>query len=870
MKKTNKKLITLLLSGMLGVAALGVGAMKTDAVSAADAETTKKYYTLTDVFYSDATGAISADNENGANATAQTTKFTLSKGESVEFRRNLALKWFDEVDGTVGAQYFSMKFALADTNFENLSIVLESESASANADNKATNKVTFKKVDETKLSVWVNDVKSETEIAVADAKAGITLALSETEGADYGVFDVVLNGTVLQQKVIENGKEKVIALPFENIGANYAAYTSGKVTPLSIISEKEETEENEPATAAATDTVVYLYELNNQRFNNIIEESEKMKVPDTAAPVIVINDKIADGLLIGTAFAYYSPTVIDVMPSSDAKITGRSFYQWNPTDTSVVYNTEMKSSHYFMDTTYYCWKYYLADDGSTYETEAEAKASGKTYKKMTVNYATETEAKESGKPYEATTVYKENNNTEFLSVKYAVQDDAMELNESKKEYQLAWYAEGSAKTDMPVGEENVSCIHLNKKNDGAFYTYITLGEDENGEGINVITNQAALDDEIKAYQSALEKAAQEASAGSNSYIYYPSLSWLIGDNNGYRNLKFVICYKSPSSSTGKSTSPLSYNGLRLSTTDEGYYEFKVYATDAAGNGMEYYLDGELVKVNATNIWEIEEIPTFSYVIERKGVSIKNDSDTTTKRKDDVEYNGKFTGYSDPTVVGMVNKQSAYALYKVDLSAYNSTIEAGKPQLTLSLMSGITYASLKSEIDAQFKAGNIPEKGEYFDFYLDLYAKKLASKVAGSADAIKACFVRIDEYDSTITEEDVEWATNKFKWNSSSKTFEAVENCNYLILADYYEKDLATQRVMAYKVIEIEEEEYTHLLKTKWIKDNITSVVLFAVAGVMFVMIIILLLVKPSEETLEEVETAADEENAKKKNKKNRK
>ena len=510
----------------------------------------------------------------------------------------------------------------------------------------------------------------------------------------------------------------------------------------------------------------------------------------------------------------------------------------------------MKSSHYFMDTVYY-----VAADGKTFATKTEAEE----YKST------------SGKAYTATTVYKENSNTEFLSVKYAVQDDAMELSSTKKEYQLAWYAEDSAKTEMTVGTEKVSCVYLNKKSEGAFYKYIELGD-----GKNVITDEAAFDKEIEDYQAALAAAAKEAVAGSGSYIYYPSLSWLIGDNNGYRNLKFVICYKSPSSPSGSSTTALSYNGIRLSTTAEGYYEFKVYATDAAGNAMQYYLDGELVKVNATNIWDIEEIPSFSYVIERGGVSIKNDSDTTTKRKDDVEFNGKFSGYSDPTVVGMISKMSAYALYKVDLSAYNNDLSAGKTQLTLSHLSGITYASLKTDIDAQFKAGNIPEKGEYFDFYLDLYVKKLAGKVGVSLTdtaalaKIKSCFVRIDDYDSTITEEDVEWETNKFKWNSSNKSFEAVENCDYLILADYYEKNLATQRVMAYKVIEIEEEEYTHVLKTRWIKENITSVVLFAIAGVMFVMIIVLLLVKPSEETLEEVETAADEESAKKKNKKNRK
>ena len=76
--------------------------------------------------------------------------------------------------------------------------------------------------------------------------------------------------------------------------------------------------------------------------------------------------------------------------------------------------------------------------------------------------------------------------------------------------------------------------------------------------------------------------------------------------------------------------------------------------------------------------------------------------------------------------------------------------------------------------------------------------------------------------------------------------------------------------MAYKVIEVEAEEDVNYIKTPWIKDNITSVVLFAIAGVMFVMIIVLLLIKPSDETLEDVEDAADELTKKKKIKKNSK
>lgn len=844
MKKTNKKLITLLLSGMLGVAALGAGLVKTDAVYADESTAPAvKTYTLTDVFSSNHTSVVGAEKKADAD-TAETATFTLSKGENVEFRRNLALKWFDEVGGAVSAQYFSVKLSLKNTNFDALSVVVESESANANADGKATNKVTFTKTASGTLAVSVNGVASGTEIAATDE---IAITLSEDANAEYGTFNLLLNGV----KVGE----------FTNIGANYAAYTSNKVIPFSIVSEKEEGEEVD---ATAEDAVVFLHELNNQKFDNIVIEKDVKKVPDTAAPVIVINDDITDGLLIGTAFSYYAPTVLDVMPNSDSKIATRSFYQWNPADATVTYNKDMKSTHYFMDTTYY-----VAADGSVFATREDAAAAGK--------------------EVTATTVYKENDNQEFLSVKYAVQDDSMELSKTTKEYHLAWYADDNAKET----KNGVEYVYLNKKNEGATYNYITAGwtddkgdtDTSNDEFIkeNVISQadingkvegdadfdaDTTFAKQVEKYQTALEKVAQEASVGSNSYVYFPSLAWLIQDNNGYRNLKFVICYKSPSSTAGKSTSALSYNGLRLSTTDEGYYEFKVYATDAAGNPMKYYLDGELVNVSATTIWDIEEIPSFHYTIERKGVSIKNDSDVASKRKDDVEFNGKFSGFSDPTIVGMSSKKSAYALYKVDTSVYNEDLAASKKALTDDVMAGITYASLKTEIDKQFKDGNIPAKGEYFEFYLDIYARKLATALGATSEPeiekIKSCFVRIDDYDSSITEDDAAWDTNKFQWNSSNKSFVAVEECEYLIFADYYESDLATQRILAYKVIEVEAEEDVNYIKTKWIQNNITSVILFAIAGVMFVIIIILLLVKPSDETLEDVEEAANEQNNKKK------
>ena len=865
MKKTNKKMITMLLAGALGVATLGAGLWKTD-VAAADETTAAKTYSITEVFKSDASNVIGADNKGVAEA-KDTVKFTLAQGESVEYRRNLALKWFDEVTVGEGAtatkevkpQYFNVKFSLTDSNFYQLSIVVESEAAQANEDNKAENKVTFKK-DGDKIIVSVNGVDSAISVKANEI---YTLTLSESKNANYGTFNVLLNGEVIGE--------------FTNIGANYAKYESAKVIPFAVVSEEEPKEENGVASASdsseesaeaesseensegsvesdseedsseiteedAGKTVFYLHELNGQAFDEI--ETGTKKVADTAAPVVVINDDIIDGLLIGTAFPYYTPTVLDVLDttSGDKLLTTREFYQWNPSDTLVSWNTKMKATLYFKPTTYY-----FAEESNE-----------------TFYYATRDDAVNSGKEFKATTVYNQFDK-EFISVKYTVKD----ASEKQQTYELAWYADETAKEEKAVGEFSQEYIYLISKNDGPTYKHIGL-DDENAK--NEIVNEKAYEEAVAGYQSALDCgdpdhadcscAAKEATAGSNSYIYFPSLSGLIEDNSGYRNLKFRICYKSEKETSSKSSGLLSYNGLQLSTSNEGYYEFKVLATDAAGNAMQYYLDGELVTVTTSNIWDIEEIPTFHYTIKRDKLSILNSSDNVSKRKDDVELNGKFSGFSDPTIKGIQGtKVSSYALYKVDTSAYN-----GNKALTYDLMASITYAEIKTEIDKRFKI-EIPSGDELFELYMEIYREKLAVKLSTTADALKDCFIRINEYDPAITEGDSGWEHNKFNWNASAKSFEAVEECEYIIFADYYDSKYQQQHIAAYKVIEVEAEAYVKYEKTQWLKNNITSVILFAIAGVMFVMIIVLLLIKPSDETLEDVDAAAAEKkNGKKKGK----
>ena len=119
----------------------------------------------------------------------------------------------------------------------------------------------------------------------------------------------------------------------------------------------------------------------------------------------------------------------------------------------------------------------------------------------------------------------------------------------------------------------------------------------------------------------------------------------------------------------------------------------------------------------------------------------------------------------------------------------------------------------------------------------------------------------------------EWAAsdNKYNWKPDSRSFTAATSDLYLIMADYWDTDMKyVDHAPAFKLVEVESAKDIIKGETEWLKNNIVSVILFAIAGVMLILIIILLLVKPSEETLEDVdeEIIAKRKQATDKNKKN--
>ena len=207
------------------------------------------------------------------------------------------------------------------------------------------------------------------------------------------------------------------------------------------------------------------------------------------------------------------------------------------------------------------------------------------------------------------------------------------------------------------------------------------------------------------------------------------------------------------------------------------------------------------------------------------------------------------------IIGANNERSSYALYKINLGAY----KAGT--ITSDTLSKITYSSLKTEaqrlIEVAVANGTAIADIDYAAINVEAYASLIAKAVNGNQADVKAIFVEIDAYNDRITEDNEEaWnnSDNKYNWKPDSQSFKAAEAGMYVIIADYWDADFAfVDHTPAYHLVEVESEADVIKGETEWLKNNLVSVILFSVAGLMLILIIILLLIKPSDETLEDLD-----------------
>ncbi len=738
--------------------------------------------------------------------TAATDKvsFALSNGEYVRYNRDLAFKWYTAKDT---ASYFNMQFSFSNLDFTSITFEMESEASVVNEEEKAVNAVEFKVVENALQAAVVNaDTTNENkQFQAISYAAGETLTLSFLEGSAFDTFKVKLNDVTFTEE-------------FTDIGANYGDYTYEEIHPLEITA----------ALAADKETSVTIQSLNGQSFD--ASHVQGGQITDDTAPVLVVNEDVTT-FQFGTAFSL-SYEKVDVLQSTGLT-ENKKYYQWNPADEKVSYDNTLSSSVYFMDTVYYV-------DPSNPANVVKDKTSG----------------------FTATNVLKENGK-EYISVKFTLTDDS---NKSA-DYYLSWYASGvesKTLTEKTEGATPVATdyIVIEKNEEGAKYSYITLNDAEKKNE----QDETAMESGVAAYQTLLRKAAASVSAGADSKISLPDVEWLIQDNGGYRALKFTISYRTPSTTTSpKSSTGLSYNGLKFTTSEEGDYEFKIFAVDKAGNAMKYYLDGKLVEVSTDNIWDIDEIPSFEFTIDDKEISVEDPSaNNNSERLVEKVLDQTYT-LSGLTVVGTTNEKSDYALYRFDNSKC--------PLVTDGMLYNVKYSAITAAARGKLdKVGT--DYTSYFDLYLTEYATLLAKNesvygddaTAAEIAQVKSCFTEIKEYNSKITESDPEWeAYNKYNWSVSSKSFTTVTEGNFIVFADYWEDGLFMNRAAAYKVISVEsqadviegESEFS-----AWVQNNLVSVILFGVAGVLLIIIIILLFVKPSGESLEDVEKNEEKRKAK--------
>ncbi len=426
-----------------------------------------------------------------------------------------------------------------------------------------------------------------------------------------------------------------------------------------------------------------------------------------------------------------------------------------------------------------------------------------------------------------TTVYAKEGK-EYVAVRYMLGDDSHKEDSEKAEIDLAWYTNGAV---YPAGvTDGIKYIPVQQNYDGAYYT--------------------ATDTDITNYQTAVTTAAAEKTGGDGQYFYLPSFKGMVNDNDGFTNLSFTIAYKSDASGTN-STGSLAYNNLRFAIANVGWYEFKVFATDKAGNKMKATLDGKEVEVTTSNVWDIEEIPSFKFYIENKDFSVKEETNSKGRKDSETIYDKySFDGFD---FEGCDSPVSEYKLFYLDVDKYQKVFNSSFDENDLV---SITYKQIK-ELAATKSA---PADGDYNAFYKSLYIELLEDVLGLTKGALAQAdvFVEITPdqgIDKDAYPDDYAASDDAYEWNTSTQSFVPQKQGYYMILGVFTDGDTPAYKAAAYRIIVVEDEKdvIDGEKDNTWWKNNAVSVVLFGIAGVLLIIIVILLVIKPSDETLEDVD-----------------
>ena len=406
---------------------------------------------------------------------------------------------------------------------------------------------------------------------------------------------------------------------------------------------------------------------------------------------------------------------------------------------------------------------------------------------------------------------------EYVSIYFDLKDGRRAddgSNEVSETVYLTWYAAPASDTVETLN--GCDYIRVDRNEEGPAYTGLTATAGDTEEDNGNVTDEGGANTygtAVQAYRTALEAAAENTSAGTGAYLYMPSLRGLIYSNFAdYRNLQFTVCYYQETQADGdtaSSESGLSYNELRIEVDEDGWYRIRIFATDASSNAMKYYNeDGELVDVTTSNVWDIENIPEFLVYIDYDGASIEDPG------SQDYGYRDRTYTISDFDIIALAGYVEDYALYYFD-SDY--------------LAEGQTMPSYDDFVE---------NAEQYF------------------TDTYKASMIRINEYNSDVTEDDENWddTDNSYNWNpSSSLSFVPQRSGIYVVELTVTDPNRPGTMETAYMAIEVRNPVDVIPGQSQWLQNNITSVVLFAISAVLAIAIVVLFVVKPSDKKVKEVD-----------------
>lgn len=871
MSKAKLRLITVFALAVLCIFTLGFAVSALSSGRTAYAAT----YSPSSIF-EEVDGAKVGASEAGDGETSY-VQFTLKTGNRVEFRRDLALKWFvaDEekaktADVSKGdlvnpgkAQYFSMTFAFGEIAFETFDITFQSAEENVTKDGQTTNSLHFAYDSETEsLTVAVRDSDYEkgdedkSPKAIAAATADLAFSLIEDKDVP-GNFDVYLaQGSAEAEKIGS----------FTNIGGYFLEYRSTTATtsqlPMLFEAALPETAGEETA------QTVLMKSLNGQTFGL----NKDGVIEDNAPAVLVVNEMIYSFRLgQRCSLSYERIDVCDrsvtverqyYMLKRETSGDGEKRYFVKPTDSD--YSALTSNSTFFMPTednvdaedengekayvsiriklddgtdandTYVYLTWYADLDANVVETKGDTEEGGTAHQQVVGYNCSDPNCshyKENGAYYTVKDYEKLEKDATCTGTVTTKEEGGTEKKEActKKVSEYAAVKESNY-FDYIVVDREAEGPHFKgleaRKKDEDDGNGGTLDKNSN---VSTWTPNEEGKTPVDVYQTKVAEAAEDVSAGDGSYFYLPSLETLIGSNYAdYRNLRFSIYYLKPSAVAGSSASSatsLRYNNLRFEVDEVGPYTFRVIAQDAAGNVMKYYdKDGELVTVTASNVYDIEGIPEFTFDIGYTGPTIEKPGSQTTA------YNKQDYTISGFDVVALEGYDAEYKLY-----SFAAAEEGQKAYSAEDLVAVLD--EVKEDLFDETNKDNVLENGEKYS-------------------ALTGRMEKINVYDPNVTEKDSKWddTDNDYEWDpESSLSFTPQAVGLYVVEIAVTDGTYPGYTAHAYKVIEVTNESDILYGSSNWIRNNTTAIILFAISAVLLVAIILLLVVKPNEKNLEEVD-----------------